>query len=84
MSQKGFFFTLTQPVDQRSNISTEMTNNEIENKSKQNLNLLMYIGNHNKNPSSVIHDERSHRMTKGSNAKLCGFSIRKSEYPYFI
>lgn len=50
----------------------------------KNLNLLMYIGNHNKNPSSVIHDERSHRMTKGSNAKLCGFSIRKSEYPYFI
>lgn len=84
MSQKGFFFTLTQPVDQRSNISTEMTNNEIENKSKQNLNLLMYIGNHNKNPSSLIHDERSQRMTKGSNAKLCGFSIRKSEYPYFI
>lgn len=50
----------------------------------KNLNLLMYIGNHNKNPSSVIHDERSQRMTKGSNAKLCGFSIRKSEYPYFI
>lgn len=50
----------------------------------KNLNLLMYIGNHNKNPSSLIHDERSQRMTKGSNAKLCGFSIRKSEYPYFI
>lgn len=50
----------------------------------KNLNLLMYIGNHNKNPSSVIHDERSQRMTKGSNAKLYGFSIRKSEYPYFV